>query len=81
MNGQSILCQDCHNRALRVAPVIIEVPEDHESYENGMPTVLRWQWIGLIRPQLQRSFKNPGEMDRNVPQSGPFTRLSTQKKA
>jgi hypothetical protein len=34
-NGSIVMCQPCHDRALRVAPVIIEVPEDHENFKNG----------------------------------------------
>ena len=29
------MCQPCHDRALRVAPVIVEVPEDHDNYKSG----------------------------------------------
>ena len=74
VNGPSILCQLCHNDALRVAPVIIEVPEDHDGYKSGMPTTLQWLGVGLIRPQLQHNFRNPGEMERNALQSGQFTK-------
>jgi hypothetical protein len=34
-SGTTIMCQPCHDRALRVAPVIIEVPEDHENFKSG----------------------------------------------
>ena len=29
------MCQPCHDKALRVAPVIVEVPEDHDNYKSG----------------------------------------------
>ena len=34
-NGQLVMCQPCHDSALRTAPAIIEVPEDHENYKSG----------------------------------------------
>jgi len=33
------MCQPCHDGALSVAPAIIEVPEDHETYKSGMLTI------------------------------------------
>jgi len=38
-NGALVMCRPCHDRALGVTPAIIEVPEDHEIYKSGMPTV------------------------------------------
>ena len=29
------MCQPCHDTAVRVAPVLIEVPEDHDNYKSG----------------------------------------------
>ena len=29
------MCQPCNDGALRMAPAIIEVPEDHENYKSG----------------------------------------------
>jgi len=40
------MCQPCHDRALRLAPVIIEVPEDHEDYKSGNLIEIRWLEIG-----------------------------------
>lgn len=39
MCSTSVLCQPCHDHALRVAPVIIKVDEDHVNYKSGTSTV------------------------------------------
>ncbi|KAF9643753.1 hypothetical protein BDM02DRAFT_1355394 [Thelephora ganbajun] len=33
-NGTLAMCQPCYDRALHMAPVVIEVPEDHENYKS-----------------------------------------------
>ena len=35
MNGEVIFCNLCHTGALRMAPMIIEVPTDHDKYKCG----------------------------------------------
>lgn len=35
-DGRSLLCRPCRDKALRKAPVIMEVPGDHESYTSGV---------------------------------------------
>lgn len=40
-SGSLVMCQPCYDRALRTAPIIIEVPEDHENYKSGGPTTFR----------------------------------------
>jgi len=37
-NGVTVFCKPCHDKVLRMAPMIVEVPEDHERYKSG-------QWI------------------------------------
>ena len=39
-NGGTVMCQLCHHKASRMAPVIIEVPEDHENYKSGASSIL-----------------------------------------
>lgn len=38
MNSPSILCQPCQDDALSKAPVIVEVPREHENYKSGKST-------------------------------------------
>ena len=38
MIDASVLCQPCHDTALSTAPVIIEVPEGHNTYKSGTLT-------------------------------------------
>jgi len=33
-NGTDVLCLPCYGKALRKAPVLIEVPDDHDNYRN-----------------------------------------------
>ena len=33
--GKLVTCQPCHDKALRMAPLLIEVPEDHDAYKSG----------------------------------------------
>jgi len=33
--GTLVMCQPCHDAAVRLAPVIIEVPGDHDNYGSG----------------------------------------------
>ena len=40
-NGTLVMCRPCHDGALRVAPTIIGVPEDHEFYKCGKLTASR----------------------------------------
>jgi len=34
-NGVTVFCKSCHTKALRMAPMIVEVPEDHDKYKSG----------------------------------------------
>ena len=34
-NGVTVFCASCHDSILRMAPMIVEVPEDHERYKSG----------------------------------------------
>ena len=34
-NGVTVFCKPCHDEVLRMAPTIMEVPEDHERYKSG----------------------------------------------
>ena len=40
------MCQPCNDRALRMAPAVIEVPEDHENYKSGDLPELHWFPMG-----------------------------------
>ena len=37
-DGSTVFCQPCHDRFLRTAPMIVEVPRDHERYKSGQLT-------------------------------------------
>ena len=49
MEGSVTFCQDCYDEVLRLAPMIVEVPQDHgryrsgQSVEGGLPSYLvKW---------------------------------------
>ena len=69
-NGVTVFCKPCHGKVLRMAPMIVEVPKDHERYKSG-------QWIKekcqkCSTKQLTYVFSCiavPGEMDARRPMS------------
>lgn len=51
------MCQLCYYKALLVAPVLIEVPEDHENYKSGTLIISRSLLIGTDRIVVATQFK------------------------
>ena len=41
----SALCQPCYENAMIMAPMIIAIPEDHESYRSGTLTMSDWPTV------------------------------------
>ena len=78
-NGPSDLCQHCHDNALNVAPVIIEVPEDHENYKSGMPAPFPWITMELTRLQWCPSLNSHGDTIQRALKFEQFTRFSALK--
>lgn len=57
------MCHPCHSKALRLAPVIIEVPQDHENYKSGTWfRSINWRWSTdqcTVKSQFQQSWRHP----------------------
>ena len=61
-SGTLVMCQSCHDDALCVAPVIIEVPGDHENYKSGrltasLPSVRETDQT-TVSTQFQQSWRH-----------------------
>ncbi|KAF9790543.1 hypothetical protein BJ322DRAFT_999764 [Thelephora terrestris] len=57
MSKASVLCQPCHDIALKMAPVIIEVPKDHENYKSVKKQFTRSWRHDTTCPKVKRVYK------------------------
>lgn len=57
MNGMSVLCQPCHDDTSGKAPLIIEVPKDHNSYKS-VESQFRQAWRhNTTCPEIRAIYK------------------------
>ena len=58
----SALCQPCYENAMIMAPMIIPIPEDHESYRSGTSMMSDWLTVWTyqmtVRTQFIQSWKH-----------------------
>ncbi|KAF9648775.1 ADP-ribosylation [Thelephora ganbajun] len=56
-NGVVVFCQLCYNKALRKAPMIVEVPEGHEKYKS-VASQFRQKWLHNNKcPEVRAIYK------------------------
>ena len=64
-NGTDVLCLPCYGKALRKAPVLIEVPDDHDNYRNGTLVIPHSLTIEIdqivVAMQFQQSWRHETE--------------------
>jgi len=59
-DGVSVFCISCHNKALRMAPMIVEVPQDHRKYES-VASQFRKKWMQNVKcPEVRAIYKIVG---------------------